>query len=88
LPGARLGKVERIERSANAVVKLGIADGDEARQDQPAAADPDEGLGQRADGAIVGKEDSAAGKRVGGAAMLADEAVGKRVGEAAVRRIE
>jgi hypothetical protein len=84
--GDGLRKVERIERAADAVVKLRIADCDEARQDQPAAAYPDEGLGQRADGAIVWKKDSAAGKGVGGAAMLADEAIGKRIGKAAVRR--
>ena len=60
-----LGEVERVERAADAVVELGVADRDQPRQDQPAAAGADEGLGQRADGAVVGQQDAPSGERVG-----------------------
>ena len=42
--------------------------GDQARQDQPAAAGADEGFGERADGAVVGQQDAAARRAPAGRA--------------------
>ncbi len=53
---------ERLERAADPLVELRIADRDEPRQEQPAAGAPDEGVGDRPGGAVVGDEDDSGGE--------------------------
>ena len=66
----RLPGLGGIEGAADAVIEVGVADGDQARQDQSAPAGANEGLGQGAHGAVVGEQDAAAGESERVAAML------------------
>ena len=52
--------IDRVERAADPIVELGIADRDQARKQQAAAARPNEGLGDSPDRAVVRKQDPAA----------------------------
>ena len=74
--------VDPVERAADPLVELGIADRDQPRQQQPAAARPDERFGDGAHRAIVGQQDAARGQRQRVLAEARDQARGKRVGEA------
>ena len=58
----RLAVVDAVERSADPLVELGVADRDQARQQQAAAAGPDEGFGDGAHRAVVGKQDAPLGQ--------------------------
>ena len=75
-----------VERATNSIVELGIADRDQSRQDESAAAGPHKRLGQCPHRAIVGQQDSAHGQRHRIATVAQDQPGGERVGEAAVRR--
>ena len=55
-----IGCVGRVERAADPVLELGVADRHQARQHQPRAAGADEGFGDRPHGAIVGQQDAPA----------------------------
>ena len=82
--GERVGRVGGVERTPDAVVELGIADRDQAGEQEAATTRPDEGLGEGADGAVVGEQDSAAGKGERVAGVGSDKARSEGVGEAAV----
>ena len=90
-----LGRVDRrghgivfdsIERPADTLIDLGIADRDQPRQKQALTARADEGIGHRAHRAIVGQQDAAAREDKRVPAEAGDQAGGKRVGERAARR--
>ena len=57
----RLVVARRLERAADPLAEIGIADRNQPGQEEPAAAQPHERLGHGADGAIVGKQDAALG---------------------------
>ena len=73
--GISSAEFERIERAADPLANIRVADRDQPRQDQPAIARPDERLGYRSHRAIVGKQDAAARQRQRIAAERADQAV-------------
>ncbi len=78
--------VGRLERAADAVVELGIAERDQARQQQAGTALAHKSLGERAHRAIVGKQDPPAGKAQRVTPEALDQPGGERIGERAVRR--
>ena len=57
--GTCLAVIERLQRSADALVQAPDRRSDQPRQQQPAAARADERVGDRAHGAIVGQQDAA-----------------------------
>ena len=69
----RLAIVDRVERAADPLVELGIADRDQPRQQQAAAAGANEGLGDGAHGAVVGQQDPALGQAQRVAAEALDQ---------------
>ena len=75
-----------VERAADPLVQLGIADRDQPRQQQPAAARPHERIGDRPHRAIVGQQDAPAGEAKRILAEPRDQPRRKRIGERAVRR--
>ena len=77
----RLGSIGRIEGTADLLVDVGIADGDQAREQQSGAALPDECIGNRADRAIVGKQDAPARKPEGLSAKPRDQPRRQRIRE-------
>ena len=58
----RIAVVGRIERTADALVELRIADRDQSRKQQAGAARADKGVGHGADGAIVRQQDAPRGQ--------------------------
>ena len=77
---------QRLERPADPLVQLRIADRNEAGKQQAAARAPDEGVRERPGGAVVGDQDDALGKARVAAPEASDQPRRQRVGERAVRR--
>jgi len=94
-PGEDELALERVDRGGDGLrvtrriehrlVELGVADRDEAREEQASAAGADESVLDGALGTVVGEQDDAAGQRhrIGPEAL--DQPVGQRVREGAVR---
>ena len=62
----RLAVVDRLQRAADPLIQLRIADRDQPRQQQPASAGPHERFRDRPHGAVVGKQDTAPRARPSG----------------------
>ena len=73
----RIAVVGRIERTADALVELRIADRDQSRKQQAGAARADKGVGQGADGAIIRQEDAPRGQPKRIASELGNQTAGK-----------
>ncbi len=82
----RLRAVGGIERAADAIVEVGVADRDQPWQDQAVARGTNERFGKRSNSPVVGEQDPPAGERHWVATMAYDQPGGERVGKAAVRR--
>ena len=80
----RLVIVDRVERAADAVVELGIADGDQSRQQQSAAARPHERLGDGPHRKVVGQQDPATRECQRVPAMPRNQPGDERIGERAM----
>ncbi len=81
----RLTLVDPIERAADALIELGIADRDQPRQQQAAAARSNERLGHAAHGTVVRQQDAALRQRQRVLAEARDQPRCKRIGERAMR---
>ena len=94
LPGERvdrardgIGTIGRIERAADAVVEIGIADRNQPRQHEPIAADARTNASVSARTArLLGNRIRPPASAIGVPPVARDQAGGERVGEAAMRR--
>ena len=81
----RHSRIGRVERTANAIIEIGIADRDQSRQEQTRSAGADKRLGHGPNRAIIGQQHAPASQRQWVAAVPGDYPGDKRVGERAVR---
>ena len=86
IAGGTARLVDPVERAADPLVELGIADRDQARQQQAAAACPNERFGHRPHRAIVRQQDAPLRQAQRILAEPRDQPRGKRVGERAMGR--
>ncbi len=77
---------QRLQRPADPLVQLGIADRHQPGQEQSSSRAPDEGVGDGPGGAVVGDENDALREPHVAAAEARDQPRRERVGEGAVRR--